>query len=197
LNQPQGSAPLARPWQATIQAKLTRLTGIDEIEEIDYENGGHFSRRVSVVGGPSPGVIEVLDNKALTRLLADLRVELKSLPPGADRVGLEVFTDLIEAALATEPASTRFDTARFGEIRKDETRHILYGHLVLGVDVMGTVRDMDYELSFEQHAVVLPPGAYRPLSPADRASLARALEAHPPPNPLWQEILKDASAKVF
>ena len=56
---------------------------------------------------------------------------------------------------------------------------------------------MDYELSFEQHAVVLPPGAYRPLSPADRASLAKALEAHPPLNPLWQEILKDASAKIF
>ena len=173
-----------------------RGTGVDEIEEIDYENGGRFTRRVHVVGGPSPGVIEVLDDQALARLLADLRAELKNPPSGADRVGLEVFTDLIEGALATEPVSMRFDTARFGDVTKDETRHILYGHLALGVDVVGTVRDMDYELTFEQHVVVLPPGAYRPLSPADRHSLAKALEARPPADPLWQEILKDAQAKT-
>lgn len=39
-----------------------------------------------------------------------------------------------------------------------------------------------------------PSGVYRPLSPADSASLAQALAANPPPDALWQEIRHDAEA---
>jgi hypothetical protein len=60
----------------------------------------------------------------------------------------------------------------------------------------GTVRDADHQLSFEQHVVVPPPGPYRRLSPADRASLARALEARPPADTLWHQILQDAQGST-
>jgi hypothetical protein len=188
----QPSSP--RPWQAAIQARLTR-GGIDTIEEIDFD-GGTFTRRFHVIGGPSPGAIAVLGDQELRQLLADLRAELQAAPAGVDLAGLEVFIDLIEDAVREEPPSNRFDGARFGAVSKDETRHVLYGHLGLGIDVAGTVRDVNHQLSFEQHVVVRPPGPYRPLSPADRASLVRALTAHPPADPLWKLIQQDASLRV-
>lgn len=183
----------SRPWQASVQARLQRGVGVDQVEEIVYENGGQFTRHVRTVNGPG-GQTTVLDRRQLQQLLADLQAELQSPPAGVDSVGVRVFIDLIEDTLATEPPSHRFDNARFGAVSHDESRGILYGHLVLGVDVAGTVRDARQVLSFEQHVVVLPPGTYRPLSPADQASLARALRANPPADPLWQNVLHDAEA---
>jgi hypothetical protein len=186
----QSSSP--SPWQAAIQARLTR-GGIDTVEEIDFD-GGVFTHRFHVVVGPGPGPITVLGDQQLRQLLADLRAELQAAPAGVDRAGLEVFIDLVEDALRDQPPSNRFDGARFGAVSKDETRHILYGHLGIGIDVAGTVRDVNHQLSSEQHVVTRPPGPYRPLSPADRASLARALAANPPADPLWKLIQQDATA---
>jgi hypothetical protein len=185
-----------RPWQAEVQARLTRR-GIDEVEEIDYENGGRFVHRRHLVVGPGSGAVDVLNREQLDQLLADLRAELRAAPAGVDLVGLEVFTDLIEDVLRAEPASSRFDEARFGAVSQDESRSVLYGHVAFGADVAGTVRDVDHLLSFEQHPVTLPPGRYRPLSRADQASLARRLQLDPPADRLWQRIQQDASRESF
>lgn len=184
--------PVVRPFQASIQARLSR-GGIDTIEEIDYD-GGQFTRRFRVV--PGHGTTAVLNDEQLRQLLTELRTELRAAPAGTDVLGLEVFADLIEDALKGEPpASTRFDQARFGSVTSDESRNVLFGHLAIGVDVVGTVRDTNHELSFEQHVAPLGPGPFRPLSPADRASLARALEASPPADQLWRSILQDATGR--
>jgi hypothetical protein len=183
-----------RPWQATIRAQLTRGVGVDRIEEIDTDAEGRFTRRLRVVNGPGPGAIVVLDDARLRQLLGELRAEMAAPPSGIDVAGLEAFADLIEDALRCGPASHLFDGARFGTVSFDESRGILYGHVGLGVDVIGTVRDQHHKLSFEQQLVVGPTGVYRPLSPADCASLAAALEANPPSDARWQEIRADAQA---
>lgn len=161
------------------------------MEEVNYENGGQFTRRLRVAGGISPQNIQVLQDSDLQELLTALRAELQDGASGADRAGLKVFIDLIEDALDPQPASIRFDIAHFETVTQDE-RGILFGHLVLGVDMVGTVRDVGGSLSYEQHVVVMQPGTYRPLSAADRASLATALTANPPTDALWQRILADA-----
>jgi hypothetical protein len=193
LQSDQTANTQSRPWQASVQAHLERGVGVDQVEEIVYENGGRFTHRVRTVNGPG-GETNVLERQQLEELLAVLQAELQSPPAGVDSVGLRVFIDLIEDTLSTEPPSHRFDNARFGAVTHDESRGIFYGHLGLGVDVAGTVRDARQVFSFEQHVVVLPPGRYRPLSPADQASLARALRANPPADPLWQNVLQDAEA---
>jgi hypothetical protein len=43
-------APLPRSWQASIHAELSRVTGLDMLEEIVYENGGRFTRRARPLG---------------------------------------------------------------------------------------------------------------------------------------------------
>jgi len=53
-----------------------------------------------------------------------------------------------------------------------------------------------HALSFEQHVVVMPLGAYRPLSWSDHTSRARALVANPPADIAWREILADAQARA-
>jgi len=184
------------PWQATIQARLTRGVGVDRVEEIDTDGEGHFNRRLRVVGGPGPGVIVVLDTAALRKLREELQAEVTAPPPGVDVATVEAFKDLVEDALRAGPPSHRFDSARFGTITQDESRGILYGHISLGVDVMGTVRDEHHKLSFEQQLVTGPAGVYRPLPPADCASLAHALAANPPPDPFWERIREDAQARA-
>jgi hypothetical protein len=46
--------------------------------------------------------------------------------------------------------------------------------------------------------IPLPPGPFRPLSTADRASLAAALsaflDANPQADPLWRELFDDLAA---
>jgi hypothetical protein len=188
-------APPSRPWQASIHAELSRVTGIDALEEIVYENGGRFTWRSHPFGTrPGFGTAEVLNGDQLSELLDGLRAEQQATLAGVDLLGLEVFIDLIEDALRADPPSSRFDQARFGAVTKDETRHVLYGHVGLGVDVAGTVRDVNHELSFEQHVVMRESGPFRPLTPADRASLVRALTANPPADPSWQQVLQDASS---
>src|SRR5262249_37536489 len=68
----------ARPWQATIQARLTRGVGIDQIEEIDTNAEGAFTRRLRIVNGPGPGVIVVLNDAQLRELLGELRAEMQA-----------------------------------------------------------------------------------------------------------------------
>jgi hypothetical protein len=186
--------PQPRPWQAVVQARLARGIGVDQVEEVDYDVDGRFTRRLRVAGGPGPGVMLVLDRAQLRELLADIRTELATPYPGVDGVSVELFACLVEDALRTQPPSRRFDGARFGTIARDEARGILYGHVSLGADLLGTVRDERHHLSFEQQVVTGPAGAYRPLSPVDCASLARALATNPPADPLWQDVRTDAEA---
>jgi hypothetical protein len=186
--------PRPGPWQAIVQARLIRGVGADQIEEVAYDGEGRFTRRLRMATGPGPGVIVVLDRAQLRELLAELRNELGSPGPGVDTASVELFARLVEDAIRTEPPSRRFDGVRFGEIARDEARGVIYGHVMLGVDLVGTVRDERHLLSFEQQVVTGPAGAYRLLSPADCASLARALAAHPPTDPLWQDVRRDAEA---
>ena len=185
-----------RPWQATVQARLIRGVGVDVVEEIATDGEGHFTRRVGVVGGPGPGPIVILTQPQLRALMSELEDELASAPIGVDLAAIRAFIDLIADALAEGPPSHRFDNVRFGSVTKDETRGILYGHVVLGVDVIGTVRDDHQSFSYEQQVVVLPAGAYSPLSLPDIASLVQALTRNRPADPLWGEIERDAEAAV-
>jgi hypothetical protein len=183
-----------RPWQAVVHGSLVRAVGVDQVEEVNYDGEGRFTQRLRLVNGPGPGMSLVLDRAQLRVLLAELHAELAAPGPGIDRVSVDLFARLVEDALRTEPPSLRFDGVRFGAITRDEARGILYGHVTLGVDLVGTVRDERHLLSFEQRIVTGPVGVYRPLSPADAASLARAMAANPPADRLWQVIRQDAEA---
>ena len=194
----QPAPPTLRPWQASIQARLTRAAGIDRVEVIDFEHSGIFVRSTRIVGsGIGSDHVVVLGAAERAQLLAELQAELREPPAGTDVVGVRVFVDLLEDSInPAPPASSRFDTARLGGITYDETRNILYGHLGLGIDVSGTVRDANHVIMFEQHPVMLPPGNYRPLSPADQASLQAAVTkyvrgAGAQNVDLWKRLLAD------
>ncbi|MDQ1357264.1 MAG: hypothetical protein QOG44_1637 [Acidimicrobiaceae bacterium] len=180
-----------RPWQGTVHASIMRVT-VDVVETVQYDNG-QFTRSNHVVGGLSSQAIVQLDDQARRDLLSELQTELSTAPPGADVEALKVFVDVLESSLQPTP-SHRFDAARFGPITNDESTGTLFGHLVLGVDTAATVHDRAHRLNYEQHPVVLPPGKYRTLSPADRASLAEALRTRPPDDARWQQIRADAEA---
>jgi hypothetical protein len=185
---PTQPAPATRPWQATIEGQLVRAVGVDAVQEVDYSDG-QFSRRLHIVGGPDLGPIVLLDAPARLALLADLQAELEAAPPGTDTTGLRVFIELLNQSLAQE-SSGRFTPARFGTV--DDEGAALYGHVVIGVDVVGTVRDAPGELSYEQHIIPLPPGRYQALSPADLTSLADSIDAAGPQDPRWATISADA-----
>jgi hypothetical protein len=68
----------------------------------------------------------------------------------------------------------------------------LFGHVGLGIDVVGTVRDMAGDLMLESHIGPRGHGPYRPLSPADQESLVAALERASGLDPLWKQIAADA-----
>jgi hypothetical protein len=195
---PDSSSTAAQqcPWQAVVHGSLVRAVGVDQIEEVNYDGEGHFIQRLRLLNGPGPGMSLVLDTPQLRMLLAELHAELAAPAPGIDRVSTDLFARLVEDALRTEPPSHRFDGVRFDAIARDEARGILYGHVTLGTDLVGTVRDERHLLSFEQRIVTGPVGVYRPLSPADAASLAQAMAANPPADPLWQVIRQDAAAAV-
>jgi hypothetical protein len=188
------TAAQPRPWHAVVHGSLVRAVGVDQVEEVEYDGEGRFTQRLRMVNGPGPGLSVVLDTGLLRLLLTDLQSELASPVPGIDRVSLELFAGLVEDALRTEPPSSRFDGVRFGAITRDVARGVLYGHVTLGDDLVGTVRDERHLLSFEQRVVTGPVGVYRPLSPADAACLAQAMAANPPTDPLWQEIRQDSEA---
>jgi hypothetical protein len=190
--------PTLRPWQASIQARLTRAAGSDQVDVVDFEHSGIFVRGTRIVGsGIGSDHMVVLGLAERAELLAELQSELQHPPAGTDIVGVQVFVDLLQDSInPAPPPSTRFDGARFGGITYDETRNILYGHLGLGVDVSGTVRDAKQLITFEQHPVMLPPGSYRPLSPADQASLAAAIAKYVATTAaqnadLWKRMLAD------
>jgi len=192
-----------RPWQAAVQAKLTRCAGMYRVEEIHYGSEGIFTRTLRAVGSmKAPDYIVVLNRWALEQLLTELVTELEEQAPGVDTVGVTLFVELVRAALGRsweEPSrSRRFDAARFAGVTRGDSG-ILYGHLELGDGVAGTVVDDHSTLCFEQHLVVQPLGRdYRLLSAADTASLcsalSRALQANPAADPAWRSILMDAQA---
>lgn len=179
----------ARPWQAEVTARISRVVGVDVVEEVSYTDG-RFARRLHIVGGPDIGPITLLDVPARTELLAELEAEIGDAPPGGDVAGLRVFAELLRLSLE-ERSSGRFASARFGQVDRDEGG-VLYGHLVIGVDVVGTVRDAAGLITYEQHVVMLPPGAYRALSRADLISLADAIDGAGDTDQAWARIGSDA-----
>lgn len=187
----------ARPgaWRPAVTARITRIL-VDVIEEIVFTDGV-FTRRFQVVGGPSPALVVVLDAAARRTLLDDLLTQLGSSPAGSDTQDLRTFAELLEDSLVANP-SHRFDHARFGTVTHDESRGVYFGHLGLGIDVVGTIRDDHGVLAFEQHIVPAQPGPFLALLPADTASLAAALTAYLRDNPgadqVWKQIL-DAAAQ--
>jgi hypothetical protein len=177
-----------------LSMQLTAVAGIDAITEITYDQG-HFYTSFHVVGGP-PGPRTELSADELRTLLAELQHEKHQKGSGIDRIALGTLIHLAQEALRVEPSS-RFDHARFGDIAKDAGDAIV-AHLGLGVDVAGTVHDAKGAITFEQHVVPMKPGAFQPLSRADRASLAAALKsyiasAQPRANPLYDQLLQDLS----
>lgn len=185
-----GTGQPVAPWQGVVHASITRVR-LDVVETVQFDHGV-FTRSNRVVGGPSSQALLVLDDQARRDLLAELQAQVAWPPSGTDVEAIDVFVDLMEASLQAPP-SHRFDSAHFGAITHDESTGTLFGHMGLGVDMAGTVHDHARELTFEQHVVVLPPGPFRSLSDADRASLAAALRARPPADPLWQQIPADAA----
>jgi hypothetical protein len=92
-------------------------------------------------------------------------------------------------------SSALFDGARFADITKSPSG-VITARVGVGVDVVGTITDDAGALSYEQHPVMLKgSGVTRPLSPAERASLATTLEkylsSHASANPLFLELLDD------
>jgi hypothetical protein len=179
-----------RPWQAAVQASITRVD-LDVVESVEYRNGV-FTRRNRVVGGLRSQAVVELDGQTRRQLLSELQTELIAPPPETDVDALTVFVDLLQTSLKALP-SHRFDTAHFGAITYDDSTGTVFGHLTLGVDVAATIHDHGHRLSFEQHPVTLPPGAYGSLSSADRASLVQALRARAPADPHWRQIQADAA----
>ncbi len=101
--------------------------------------------------------------------------------------------------MATPPATPApFEHARFADIERDEDAAII-GHVGIGRDTVGTIRDAAGLFTYEQHDAPGPPGEFRPLTPGERASLTVALSAFvasadPPADPLWREMLADLTA---
>jgi hypothetical protein len=176
---------------------LTGRQGVDQVAVINYDPNnalGNFTLAVHLPGQVEPHHIIVLNQSMMQDLLDDLQEEALNPPPGLDTTLFQTFIYLLTQALNVQP-STRFNLARFGDIAEDASGTIT-GHLGLGIDVVGTVQDADGVITFEQHPVPLPPGPLQPLSPADAASLAAALDtyistANPPADPLWVQVAED------
>ncbi len=127
-------------------------------------------------------------------LLATLRAEEQHVPSGLTPTFFRTFIHLLSQAIEHQP-STRFANARFGEVVQD-THGAIIGHFGVGVDIACSIHDVRGIVTVEQHIVPMPPGQFRHLSDADRASLASALEAfinaaQPSANPLWLQVLSD------
>jgi len=95
-----------------------------------------------------------------------------------------------------DPPSGRFDVVRFASVTR--TPRAILGTVGIGVDIVGTIRDVGGKITFSQHVVPRGPGVgFQRLSAADRASLARPLRTfvrtHPHASPLWSRLLRDLS----
>ena len=181
-----------------LQMTLTGRQGIDQVAKILYElstTGGRFFIDVHPIAPITPAPLyRELSLEEMQALLATLRAEEQNPPSGLDVPALRAFIDLLCQAVDNQP-STRFNYIRFGGIVRD-TSSAIVGHVGLGVDVVGTIHDANGDVTFEQHVVMLPPGPFRQLSAADKASLAAALDAYigsaqPHADPLWDQVAQD------
>src|SRR5439155_22649796 len=93
-----------------------------------------------------------------------------------------------------EAGAFPYGHARFADVIRDACGGTV-APLGLGIDTAGTVHDTAGAVSFSTHVVPLPPGPFRPLSRAERPTLARALtaflDATPRARRLSQELLND------
>jgi hypothetical protein len=132
----------------------------------------------------------------LKQLHDALKAEEKRLPSTLDPGEFHLFLHRVSHELASQP-SARFADARFGGIAR-ESEGVIVAHFGLGVDIAGTIHDGHGRITVEQHVVPRHPRRFRPLSRADRHSLAAAvaafLRAAPstPDAALWRQLETDA-----
>jgi len=190
----QFTAVHAEVLQMTISGRL----GIDQVAKILYElsnTGGRFFIDVHTIGPITPAPLyRELSQEEMQTLLATLQAEEQDPPAGLDLTTLQTFIHLLSQAIGSQ-SSNRFNYISFGEVVRD-TSNAIVGHVGLGIDVVGTIHDAHCDVTFEQHVVMLPPGPFQHLSPADKASLAAAIEAfiskaQPRANPLWEQLADD------
>lgn len=182
-------AEIDRMW---LRGHLGNEGAMNILYEVGPDGQGHFF--VSGVGLLANTLLMPATLEQERTLLEALRAQEQHPVAGLDLPVLRAFIHLLACEIENQP-STRFNNARFGDIAR-EASGVIVGHCGLGVDVVGTIRDEHGVITFEQHALPLPSGQFRPLSRADRASLANALKtfidtAQPPANPLWVEVLED------
>ena len=182
--------------QATVDSiwlhgKLGNQGAMNILYEATPNGQGDFS--VSSLGLLSNTLLIQATPEQKKTLLEALRAEEHNPPSGLDVPVLRAFIHLLAQSVEDQP-STRFANARFGEIVQDMGGAIV-GHCTLGVDVVGTLHDTHGLVTFEQHVVPMPPGRFRHISTADRASLINALEdfikVTPAASPLWSQVLQD------
>jgi len=171
--------------------RLTGRADPDRVQVITYQDGEFtLGLRAARPGVVVPAVLVVLDDDALSALLAALRRPADLAP---DLPALRAAVDVLEQRLG-EVVAFPFEHARFADVIRDACGGIV-AHLGLGIDTAGTVHDTAGAVSFSTHVVPLPPGPFRPLSRAERRTLARALtaflDATPRADRLWQELLND------
>ncbi|HMC68031.1 MAG TPA: hypothetical protein VKJ07_02655 [Mycobacteriales bacterium] len=176
--------------------RLTGRADPDRVQVITYQDGEFtLGLRAARPGVVVPAVLVVLDDDALSALLAALRRQVDSPPAdlAPDLPALRAAVDVLEQRLG-EVGAFPFEHARFADVIRDACGGIV-AHLGLGIDTAGTVHDTAGAVSFSTHVVPLPPGPFRPLSRAERRTLARALtaflDATPRADRLWQELLND------
>jgi hypothetical protein len=180
--------------QASIDTLTLTSVMLDFVSEIKYDHG-QFLAGGHPVNGPISALRPVAPDE-LRSLLASLQKQAKQPPADVDTFALETFIHVLSTAVQQAP-SGRFKDAAFGDIGKDASGAIV-GHYRLRqpIEIAGTIHDAAGNVTVEQHVVPLKPGEFQVLSPADRASLAAALDnyiatAHPRANPLWEQVRQD------
>ncbi|MBV9314376.1 MAG: hypothetical protein JO100_11730 [Pseudonocardia sp.] len=172
----------------------------DGVIQVVTFNGGRYylHYRAGKPGVNVPHDYLLLNEGQLSALLDSLEdVGDYGTPPTLDKAALEAFVAVLERDISAD-ASNRFKQAKFGAIVQDKLSGII-GHLSFGTDLAGSIHDKDGSITFEQHALPLPPGRYRPLALVDTDSLAAALNAYLDetnnPDPLWRTVLTDLQAR--
>src|SRR5207249_606822 len=110
-------------------------------------------------------------------LLGALQKELKHPPAGVDKNALKGFVSELDRVVKKgSAASHTFDGAHMADVKHDP-RGGLTATFGAGVDMGGTIHaDRNGKLSWEMRPVMMHQQPLKPMSDADRASLAKNLE---------------------
>jgi hypothetical protein len=112
---------------------------------------------------------------------------------------IQAALDRLGGATPPSPNAALFANARYGDIKRDVKGGIQLS-FGFGVDQAGTVyATKGGSLSFETHVVPMKPGTPQPMTKADREAFAAAIRplalTMTPPNPLFGDLLNDATKK--